>query len=136
MSRLVFELIAARPRASYGDAPRVKGEAMSILDAQDQGYSSQAAFDSTREDRALAARNLMLGQWAAGRMGLKDGEAYARAVAKPGHEPPTDEDVLRKVSRDLADSGLAISLGDVHAKMEEFLAQARAQLEIDDKRTA
>jgi hypothetical protein len=109
---------------------------MTILDEHDQGLASQAVSNSTREDRALAARNLMLGLWAAERMGLKNGTAYAHAVAKPGHEPPSDEDVLRKVSHDLADSGLAISLGDVHAKMEEFLAQARAQLEIDDKRSA
>ncbi len=75
----------------------------------------------------------MLGQWAADLMGLKDGDAYAQAVARGGAAAPNDEDVLRKVSRDLADSGLSVSLGEVHAKMEEFLALARARLEFDDK---
>lgn len=107
---------------------------MSILDEHDERQISDAAFERTREARASAARNLMLGKWAASLMGLKDAEAYGRAVAKPGNEPPADEDVLRKVSRDLTDSGLAVSITEVRAKMEEFLAQARARLEIDDKR--
>jgi hypothetical protein len=36
--------------------------------------------------------------------------------------------VARKVSRDLADSGLVGPAAEVAGKMEEFLAQARARL--------
>jgi len=106
---------------------------MRILNEDDRGQTSDAGLERTREGRAEAARNLLLGQWAANLMGLKDAEAYAQAVARGGATTPNDEDVLRKVSRDLADSGLSVSLGEVHAKMEEFLALARAQLEFADK---
>ncbi len=106
---------------------------MRILNEDDRGQTSDAGLERTREGRAEAARNLLLGQWAAKLMGLKDSDAYAHAVARGGATTPNDEDVLRKVSRDLTDSGLSISLGEVHAKMEEFLALARAQLEFDDK---
>jgi hypothetical protein len=109
---------------------------MTILDEHDRPRATDAVAESAREGRASAARNLMLGQWAAGLMGLNDSEAYGRAVARPGVEPPADDDVLRKVSRDLADSGLAVSQGEVLAKMDEFLAQARAQLENEERRTA
>lgn len=124
--------IAALRRASYGLVRTVTGRAMSILDDHDQRQSSDA-FDRSREGRASAIRNLMIGRWAASLMGLKDADAYGRAVARPGSELPPEEDVLRKVSRDLADSGLAVSITEVRAKMDEFLAQARAQLEIDDR---
>jgi hypothetical protein len=106
---------------------------MRILNEDDRGRTSDAGLERTREGRAEAARNILLGQWAANLMGLKDSDAYAHAVARCGATTPNDEDVLRKVSRDLADSGLSISLGEVHAKMEEFLALARARLEFDDK---
>jgi len=125
--------IAGGAQASYGLTPITSNKDMRILNEDDRGQTSDAGLERTREGRAEAARNLLLGQWAADLMGLKDGDAYARAVARGGATGPHDEDVLRKVSRDLADSGLSISLGEVHAKMEEFLALARAQLEFDDK---
>jgi len=125
--------IAGGSQASYGLTLTTSNKDMRILNEDDRGQTSDAGLERTREGRAEAARNFLLGQWAASLMGLKDAEAYARAVARGGATTPNDEDVLRKVSRDLADSGLSISLGEVHGKMEEFLALARARLEFDDK---
>lgn len=125
--------IARGAQASYGLSSINSNKDKRILNEDDRGETSDAGLERTREGRAEAARNLLLGHWAANLMGLKDGEAYSQAVARGGATGPHDEDVLRKVSRDLADSGLSVSLGEVHAKMEEFLALARAQLEFDDK---
>ena len=76
----------------------------------------------------MARRNRLLGEWAAGLMGLQNVAEYAQAVVKSDFEQPGDEDVLRKVSKDLSGSGLSVGEGEVRAKMDEFLAIARGQL--------
>jgi len=75
-------------------------------------------------------RNRMLGQWAAGLMGLAGDriDDYAKAVVKSDFELPGDEDVLRKVFEDLKGAGVSITEGDVRMKMAELLAQAREQV--------
>jgi hypothetical protein len=100
---------------------------MNAYGDDDRDVKARAASEAAHEDEVRAWRNLMIGEWAAGMMGLADVQAYARAVARPD-TPPADEDVARKVSRDLADSGLAGAAAEVPGKMEEFLAQARAHL--------
>jgi hypothetical protein len=97
-------------------------------DEDRESKARAAAAEAASEARARFRRNRMIGEWAAGLMGLDDGAAYARAVARSEADTPADEDVARKVGRDLADSGLAASAGEVPGKMQEFLAQARAQL--------
>jgi len=75
----------------------------------------------------VARRNRLLGVWAAGLMGLSADavEEYARAVVKSDFEQPGDEDVLRKVFKDLSASGTKITEGAVRGKMDELLAMAR-----------
>jgi hypothetical protein len=92
---------------------------------------ASAASEAALEARVRSRRNLMIGEWAAGLMGLEDVKAYARAVARSDADSPLDEDIVRKVSRDLADSGLTVSVGEVRTRMEDFLAMARAQIGSD-----
>jgi len=56
-------------------------------------------------------------------------EDYAKAVVKSDLELPGDEDVLRKVLKDLNGSGLARSEAEVRRKMDELLAVARGQIQ-------
>jgi hypothetical protein len=101
---------------------------MSSLDNREKGFEKKFANDQEQEFRAMARRNRMLGEWAAGLMGLQNVADYAQAVVKSDFEQPGDEDVLRKVSKDLSGSGLSVGEGEVRAKMDEFLAIARGQL--------
>ncbi len=101
---------------------------MSSLDNREKGFEKKFANDQEQEFRAMARRNRLLGEWAAGLMGLQNVAEYAQAVVKSDFEQPGDEDVLRKVSKDLSGSGLSIGEGEVRAKMDEFLAIARGQL--------
>ncbi len=101
---------------------------MSSLDEREKGFEKKFATDQDQEFRAAARRNRMLGEWAAGLMGLENVADYAAAVVKADFEQPGDEDVLRKVSKDLAGSGLAVAEIEVRAKMDEFLAIARGQV--------
>lgn len=98
---------------------------MSTFDDREKGFEKKFALDAETEFKASARRNRMLGEWAAGLMGLESVEEYVRAVVKSDFEQPGDEDVLRKVFGDLKSSGVAVSEGDVRMKMDELLAQAR-----------
>jgi hypothetical protein len=90
------------------------------------GFRTQVRERQELEFKATARRNRLLGEWAAGLMGLATVEEYARAVVKSDFEQPGDEDVLRKVFEDLKGSGVSVSEGEVRMKMDELLAVARA----------
>jgi hypothetical protein len=112
------------------EQPQLQGTRvfMSSLDDREKGFEKKLPTEKEQEFRAMARRNRMLGEWAAGLMGLQSVADYAQAVVKSDFEQPGDEDVLRKVSKDLSGSGLSVGEGEVRAKMDEFLAIARGQL--------
>ena len=101
---------------------------MTTFDDREQGFERKFAHDEEQEFKATARRNRLLGEWAAGLMGLATVEEYARAVVKSDFEQPGDEDVLRKVAGDLKGSGVNVSEGEVRRKMDELLAVARGQI--------
>jgi hypothetical protein len=47
-------------------------------------------------------------------------------------EEPGDEDVIRKVMKDIADAGSDLTDADIRAKLEEFAKEAREQILGDD----
>ena len=100
---------------------------MTTFDNRERGFEGKFALDQDQEFRAGARRNRMLGEWAAGLMGLEGDHIaeYAKAVVKSDFELPGDEDVLRKVFEDLKGSGVSVTEGEVRMKMAEFMAQAR-----------
>lgn len=103
---------------------------MTTFDNRERGFENKFALDQEQEFKAGARRNRLLGQWAAGLMGLEGDniDEYAKAVVKSDFELPGDEDVLRKVFEDLKGSGVAVSEGEVRMKMDELLAVARDQV--------
>ena len=101
---------------------------MTIVDERENGFERKFVNEAELEFHARARRNLMLGEWAARLMGLQQVDDYAAAVVKVDLEQKGDDDVLRKVSQDLTGAGLPTSLGEIHGRMEEFLAVARDQL--------
>ena len=100
---------------------------MTTFDDREKGFERKFVHDEEQEFKVAARRNRMLGEWAAGLMGLETVDEYARAVVKSDFEQPGDEDVLRKVFGDLKGSGVAATEGEVRMKMDELLAQARDQ---------
>ena len=101
---------------------------MTTFNDREQGFEKKFAMDEEQEFKAAARRNRLLGEWAAGLMGLETVAEYARAVVKSDFEQPGDDDVLRKVFGDLKGSGVAATEGEVRMKMDELLAQARDQI--------
>ncbi|ATQ42051.1 DUF1476 domain-containing protein [Caulobacter mirabilis] len=104
---------------------------MSTFDEREKGFEKKFALDAEQEFKAAARRNRMLGEWAAGLMGLEAVEEYVRAVVKSDFEQPGDEDVLRKVFGDLKDAGVSVTEGEVRMKMDELLAQAREAIKTE-----
>jgi hypothetical protein len=103
---------------------------MTTFDDREKAFENKFAHDQELEFKAAARRNRLVGIWAAGLMGLENEhvEDYARAVVKSDFEQPGEEDVLRKVYKDLSASGVKITEGAVMGKMQELLAVAREQL--------
>ena len=100
---------------------------MTTFDDRENAFEAKFAHDSEMQFRAEARRNKLLGLWAAGLMGKIDDEAaaYAVEVITADFEEAGDEDVVRKVTGDLAGKA---SADDVRAKLRELLPIAKAQL--------
>src|SRR5689334_13001228 len=104
---------------------------MTTFDEREEGFESKFAHDEEIEFKATARRNRMLGLWAGELMGLEQPglDEYAAAIVRADVTEPNDEDVLRRVSRDLEGAGLKVSEGQVRGKMDELLAVARGQIQ-------
>ena len=92
-----------------------------------KGFEGKWAHDEEMRFKVMARRNKLLGQWAAGEMGLAGDQAkeYAMAVVQADFEEAGDEDVFRKVRADLDASK---SDAAIRAKMEELLTVAGEQV--------
>lgn len=100
---------------------------MSQFEDRKKSFEAKFAHDAELQFKVDARRNRMLGEWAGGKLG-KSGDAlvaYAREVVKADFEEKGDEDVFRKVHRDLGD---ASSEDEVRAKMASLLEEAKASV--------
>lgn len=102
---------------------------MTTFDKREEGFEKKFAHDEELKFKAYARRNKLLGLWAASELGKSgaDAEAYAKEVVLADFEESGDDDVVRKVARDLAGKG--VSEQAVRAKMSELLAEAVKQIQ-------
>lgn len=100
---------------------------MSTFDERETAFEAKFAHDEQMQFKAEARRNKLLGLWAADLMGLSGdaAEAYAKEVIRSDFEEAGDDDVLRKVAGDLGDKA---SAEEIRAKMNAYIAEAKAQL--------
>jgi len=98
------------------------------FDKREEGFEKQFAHDEELKFKAMARRNKMLGLWAAGILGKSggDAEAYAKEVVLADFEEAGDNDVLRKVAKDLEPKG--ITEQQIRTRMTELLNEAVAQI--------
>ncbi len=102
---------------------------------RERGEESKFAFDQETDFKIAARRNRLLGEWAAGLMGLTEEEtdAYKKAVVQADFEEAGDEDVVRKLLGDLTGAECDVSEADIRAKLEECSVEARRQFMSDQK---
>jgi len=101
---------------------------MTTFDKREEGFEKKFAHDEELRFKAMARRNKMLGLWAAGILGKTGAEAdaYAKEVVIADFEEAGDDDVLRKVAKDLQDKG--VTEQQIRTQMTELLEQAIEQV--------
>ena len=101
---------------------------MSTFDQREKDFERKFAHDEELRFKATARRNKLLGLWAAEKLGKTgaDADAYAKEVVAADFEEAGDDDVLRKVAKDLAGKA---SEQDVRAAMVELMAKAIDQVQ-------
>ncbi len=102
---------------------------MTTFDKREEGFEKKFAHDEELKFKAIARRNKLLGLWAAGQLGKNgtDADAYAKEVVMADFEEAGDDDVMRKVAKDLAGKG--VTEQQVRARMNELMAEAVQQLQ-------
>ncbi len=101
---------------------------MSTFDDRQKGFENKYKHDEELRFKVNARRNKLLGVWAAGKLGIKDAEAYAKEVVASDFEKAGDDDVIEKIMKDAKAKGVAISAADVRAQMEHLLPEAKKQI--------
>lgn len=103
---------------------------MTSFKDREKGFETKFALDQDMVFRVTARRNRLVGEWAAELMGLTQEEAvaYGKAVVQADFEEAGDEDVIRKLTDDLASAGVEIEDATIRATLNEKAVEARRQL--------
>ena len=97
------------------------------FDKREEGFEKQFAHDEELRFKAMARRNKLLGLWAAGLLGKSgaEAEAYATEVVLADFEEAGDNDVVRKLVKDLAGKA---DEQQIRAEMTTLLGRAVEQV--------
>ena len=103
---------------------------MSTFDRRTEAFEKKFALDEERRFKAEVRRNRLLGFWAADRLGITGDAAatYANDVVAADLEEAGDADVVRKIMGDLAAKDAAVTEQAIRVKMNDFAAQALAEV--------
>ena len=103
---------------------------MTTFDKREDGFEKKFAHDEELRFKANARRNKLLGLWAAEKLGLSgaQADAYAKDVVMADFEEAGDQDVFRKIRKDLDDKKVASPDLDIRRTMDELMTQAIAQI--------
>jgi hypothetical protein len=104
---------------------------MTTFDKREEGFEKKFAHDEELRFKATARRNKLLGLWIAQKLGMSgaDADAYAKEVVQADFEEAGEDDVFRKVRKDLDAKGVATSDQEIKSQMIELMAQAVKQIE-------
>jgi len=103
---------------------------MSMFDDKKNASETRFVMDAAKEFKSEAKRNKMLGEWAAALMGIEGDavEKYALSVIIADMEEEGDDDVFRKLRKDLDGAGVEMSDAALREKMAEYLKAAREEV--------
>ena len=103
---------------------------MTTFDKREEGFEKKFAHDEELRFKANARRNKMLGLWAAAKLGITGDAAnvYAKEVVMSDFEEAGDNDVLKKVQKDLEAKGIAASEQDIRRTMIDLMEKAIAEI--------
>ena len=94
-----------------------------MFEERENAFEAKYAHDQELRFKLIAKRNKQLALWAAAILGTQgdDIDAYILEVIKSDFEETGDDDVMRKVARDLSETD--ITEADVRVKMDALLGE-------------
>ena len=100
---------------------------MNSFDDRKKGFEGKFAHDEEALFKINAKRNKLLGEWAADKLKKTDNdkENYILEVIKSDLAEPGDEDVFRKVKKDLLQAGFDNMDEEIRNKMNEYMEAAK-----------
>ena len=100
---------------------------MSSFDDWKKAFEKKFVRDEEILFKVNAKRNKYLGEWVAEKLGKKDQnkEIYVQEVIKSDFAEPGDEDVFRKIQKDLKESGIEILDQEIRDQMASCLERAK-----------
>ena len=104
---------------------------MTTFDQRKDAFENKFAHDEELRFKATARRNMLLGLWAAEKLGKSgaDADAYAKSVVVADFEEAGDEDVVRKVKNDFALANINTSDAEIRTVMTELLIKAAEDIQ-------
>ena len=108
---------------------------MTTFDERQKSFEKKFALDEELKFKSEQRRNKLLGEWAAGKLGMT-GPAmadYVKALRRADLATKGDDDVFQKLRKDFDEKGVAVSDAELRQAMAEHLAQAVDQLEAERK---
>ena len=101
---------------------------MNTFKDREKGFEKKFANDQEAEFKINAKRNKLLASWVADILKLNDEQKknYITEVIKADFQESGDEDVFRKIKKDL--EGNNIQDTEIRQKMSEFLEAAKKEI--------
>ncbi len=101
---------------------------MNTFKDREKGFEKKFANDQEAEFKINAKRNKLLASWVADILKLNDEQKknYITEVIKADFQESGDEDVFRKIKKDL--EGKSIQDAEIRQKMSEFLEAAKKEI--------
>ena len=105
---------------------------MTTFDKREEGFEKKFAVDEELKFKANARRNRLLCLWAASKLGLSgpEADAYAKEVVVADFEEAGEDDVFRKIRRDLDAKGVKESDQQIRRTMDELMAKAVQEIQV------
>jgi len=100
---------------------------MSSFDEREKSFEKKFAHDEEIKFKVNAKRNKYLGQWASQILGYdqEKEKEYIQSVIKADFEEVGDEDVFRKLKKDLKDHNIPDE--EIRKKMDELIEKAKSE---------
>jgi hypothetical protein len=108
---------------------------MTTFDDREKSFEKRFALNQELQFKSEQRRNKLLGEWAAGKLGLSGAavEDYVKALRKADLASKGDEDVFQKIRKDFDAKSIAIPDAELRRAMSDFLAAAVGQIEGERK---
>ncbi len=100
---------------------------MNKFDEREKSFEKKFAKDQELEFKIFAKRNKYLAEWASSCLGKNDEQKqnYIQEIIKADLEEAGDEDVFRKVKKDLENSAINIDDSEIRNQMSLALERAK-----------